>query len=51
EVNLRRMQSLALYPANSIFVDGYLTTGGQGYDADIQMIEDAGVRVAGIVAE
>ena len=51
EVNLRRMQSLALYPANSIFVDGYLTTGGQGYDADIQMIEDAGFRVAGIVAE
>ncbi len=51
EVNLRRMQSLALYPANSIFVDGYLTTGGQGYDADIQMIEDAGFRVAAIVAE
>lgn len=51
EVNLRRMQPLALYPANSIFVDGYLTTGGQGYEADMQMIADAGFRVAAIVAE
>ncbi len=51
EVNLRRMQPFALYPANSLFVDGYLTTGGQGYEADIQMIEDAGFRVAAIVAE
>lgn len=51
EVNLRRLQPLSLYPANSLFVDGYLTTGGQGYEADIQMIEDAGFRVAAIVAE
>jgi biotin synthase len=51
EANLRRMQPFALYPANSLFVDGYLTTGGQGYEADIQMIEDAGFRVAAIVAE
>jgi biotin synthase len=48
EVNLRRMQPLALYPANSLFVNGYLTTPGQGFEADIQMIEDAGFRVAEI---
>ena len=29
EVQLRELQPLALYPANSIFVDGYLTTSGQ----------------------
>lgn len=51
EVNLRRMQPFALYPANSLFVDGYLTTPGQGFEADIQMIEDAGFRVAEIVHE
>ncbi len=46
EVNLRHLQALALWPANSIFVNGYLTTGGAGYEADIRMIEDAGFRVA-----
>ena len=46
EVNLRHLQALALYPANSIFCDGYLTTPGQGYEADLRMIEDAGFRVA-----
>lgn len=51
EVNLRRMQPYALYPANSLFVDGYLTTPGQGFEADMQMIEDAGFRVAEIVHE
>lgn len=49
EVNLRSMQVLALYPANSMFVDGYLTTGGAGYAQDIQMLEDAGFRVAELV--
>ena len=47
EVNLRHLQPLALYPANSLFCGGYLTTGGQGYEADLRMIEDAGFRVAG----
>ncbi|MGH7513581.1 MAG: biotin synthase BioB [Gemmatimonadales bacterium] len=46
EVNLRQLQALALYPANSIFCNGYLTTPGQGHEADIRMIEDAGFRVA-----
>jgi biotin synthase len=49
EVNLRHLQPLALYPANSIFSNGYLTTPGQGPDADQRMIADAGFRVAELV--
>ncbi len=49
EVNLRHLQPLALYPANSLFCNGYLTTGGQGYEADLKMIADAGFRVAALV--
>lgn len=50
EVNLRSMQALALYPANSLFVDGYLTTPGAGSEHDLQMIRDAGFEIAEIVA-
>ncbi len=39
-------QGLALYPANSLFAGGYLTTGGQGYAEDLALIEDAGFRVS-----
>lgn len=46
EVNLRHFQPFALYPANSLFCNGYLTTPGQGYEADLRMIEAAGFRVA-----
>jgi len=49
EVNLRQLQPLALFPANSLFCNGYLTTPGQGYEADIRMIQDAGFRVAELV--
>ncbi len=49
EVNLRQLQSLALYPANSIFCNGYLTTPGQGAESDMRMISDAGFRVAELV--
>lgn len=42
EIVLRHLQPLALYPANSIFSEGYLTTPGQGHSADEQMILDAG---------
>lgn len=49
EVNLRSMQVLALWPANSLFVDGYLTTPGAGHDADLQMFRDAGFTVAELV--
>jgi len=49
EVNLRQLQALALYPANSLFCNGYLTTPGQGYEADLRMIADAGFRIAELV--
>jgi biotin synthase len=49
EVNLRHLQPLALYPANSMFVNGYLTTPGAGYEADLRMIADLGFRVAELV--
>ena len=45
EKTLRGLQSLALYPANSIFTAGYLTTGGAEYEEDRQMIEDAGFEI------
>lgn len=51
EVNLRDMQSFALYAANSMFTEGYLTTGGQGYERDLQMIKDAGFALAELVTE
>jgi biotin synthase len=49
EVNLRSLQPLSLYPANSLFVNGYLTTPGQrAFDAR-QMIADLGFEIAGSV--
>jgi len=45
EVNLRALQALALYPANSIFVEGYLTTPGQQPMEARQMIEALGFEV------
>jgi biotin synthase len=45
EINLRSLQPLALYAANSIFVEGYLTTPGQQADAAHQMIRDLGFEV------
>jgi biotin synthase len=42
------MQVLALYPANSMFTDGYLTTDGQGYDADMALLAAAGFHVIGV---
>lgn len=45
ETTLRHLQPLALYPANSMFTAGYLTTGGQSYEEDRQMIEDAGFEI------
>jgi biotin synthase len=46
EVCLKQMQPLALYVANSLFSDGYLTTGGQGNNQDEAMIAEAGFEVA-----
>ncbi|MFB4162539.1 biotin synthase BioB [Alteribacillus sp. JSM 102045] len=45
EVNIRSLQPLTLYAANSIFVGDYLTTGGQKVKEDHQMIEDMGFKV------
>lgn len=49
ETCLRNLQPLSLYPANSMFTNGYLTTGGQNFEADRQMIEDAGFEVGHLV--
>lgn len=45
ERNIRSLQPLALYPANSIFMEGYLTTDGQETNEARRMIEDAGFSV------
>ncbi len=45
ELNLGSLQPLALYPANSIFVEGYLTTPGQMAPAAHQMIADLGFEI------
>ena len=45
EVNLRSMQAMALYPANSMFVSDYLTTPGQKAEEDFRMIADLGFRI------
>lgn len=45
EVNLRSLQPLGLYPANSIFIGDYLTTEGQESTADYQMLEDLGFEI------
>src|SRR5262245_8418535 len=45
EVNLRSLQPLSLYPANSMFVNGYLTTPGQNATDAHQMIRDLGFEL------
>ncbi len=45
EITLRALQAMALFPANSIFTQGYLTTGGATPHADHQMIKDAGFEL------
>jgi len=45
EVNLRSMQAMCLYAANSIFTEGYLTTPGNSHEADLAMVADAGFRL------
>ena len=45
EVNLRSLQPLGLYPANSIFLGDYLTTEGQEKSADYQMLKDLGFEI------
>ncbi|EKN69788.1 biotin synthase [Neobacillus bataviensis LMG 21833] len=45
EFNLRSLQNLGLFIANSIFVGDYLTTDGQCADADYQLIKDLGFEI------
>lgn len=45
EVNLRSMQAMGLYAANSLFVSDYLTTPGQPPSEDYQMIVDLGFEI------
>jgi biotin synthase len=45
EGHLRSLEALALYPANSLFVQGYLTTTGRGPVDTYRMIRDAGFVV------
>ncbi|MGO4370076.1 biotin synthase BioB [Paenibacillus sp. MCAF20] len=45
EVNLRTLQPLSLFAANSLFVGDYLTTVGQEVSSDHQIIEDLGFEI------
>ncbi len=45
EAVLGSFRALVLYPANSIFVDGYLTSPGQAHDEARRMIESMGFEV------
>ena len=45
ELHLRSLEVLALYPANSLFLDGYLNTKGASRQKTLQMIKDAGFTI------
>lgn len=45
EVNLRSMQAMGLYAANSMFVSDYLTTPRQAAKDDFNMITDLGFEI------
>ena len=47
EGHLRHLDALSLWPANSLFVEGYLTTRGDAIDDTYRMIRDAGFEVEG----
>lgn len=47
EGNIRSLGALALWPANSLFIEGYLTTKGDGESETYRMIRDAGFEVDG----
>jgi biotin synthase len=47
EGHLRSLEALALWPANSLFVEGYLTTRGDAVRDTYRMIREAGFEVAG----
>ncbi len=45
EVHLRSMEVMALYPANSLFIDGYLNAKGASRARTLKMIQDAGFTI------
>jgi len=45
EIHLRSMEVMALYPANSLFLQGYLNAKGSSNQHTLQMIKDAGFSV------
>lgn len=45
EVNLRSLQPLGLFAANSIFIGDYLTTDGQEDNNDFKMLKDLGFEI------
>ena len=45
ELHLRSLEVLALYPANSLFLDGYLNTVGADRLKTLRMIQDAGFTI------
>jgi biotin synthase len=47
EGHIRSLGALALWPANSLFIEGYLTTRGADEQETYRMIEDAGFEVLG----
>jgi biotin synthase len=48
EGNLGWFRPLALHAANSIFVDGYLTTPGQAFQEEQRMVEEMGFEVESV---
>ncbi len=47
EGHLRSLGALALWPANSLFIEGYLTTRGDSEHETYRMIRDAGFEIEG----
>ena len=45
EGHLGSLEALCLYPANSLFVDGYLNTKGANNERVVKMIQDAGFKI------
>jgi biotin synthase len=45
EIHLRSLEVLCLYPANSLFLGGYLNTKGASRDKTLKMIQDAGFTI------
>jgi biotin synthase len=45
EYHLRSLENLSLYPANSLFLEGYLNTRGSEARRTLQMIHDAGFTI------